>query len=105
MIRGVDDGPDGLREDVFDRAMGAKPKRVRNPKPSPCAGLVTDLKNALRRFEDACCKQYGMEVATSSLHMTDDGQRLLAYTFIGRLIDADDYVAPLFDGIREACRG
>lgn len=63
-MRGLDDGPDGLREDVFDRAMaapiGAKPKRARKPKRSDVAKYSAELPahlaptpvHAMKRVED-----------------------------------------------------
>lgn len=51
MIRGVDDGPDGLNDRAFDRALGIapKPKRARKPKVphEPISSADGEAKHAL----------------------------------------------------------
>ena len=79
-------------------------KKRRKPKRSPFVRLSSDLAAAMRRFGNAMEQMSGEGFVASSLQVNKD-QKLYLYTFIGRIEDSEEYVAPLFAGLIEACRG
>lgn len=119
MIRGVDDGPDGLNDRAFDRALGIAPKRKRGRKPkvSPferCRkkldAALNELRDAMRQIDPASplVNRYGCGHWYAYSHRFRDGEETHTEFFADgpalALIHAE-WAAEMMAAIAEVARG
>jgi len=110
-MKNVDDGPDGLNDAAFDRALGLKrKKRARRPKATPLTRFVARLVAAIRALEEEVRIPDTQDLIFPHDWRIDGGGRWVAdctqpHPWLTiRSIQQSEDAAELMAGIREACR-